>query len=286
MNNKLYIIVLTSLLLTSCEFIRQRQLGDAVVKIGNEALYEQDIQRIIYGATDSIDSARLVNQYLQQWGTEVIEYNKARKQLGQQPEIEQLVEQYKRQLYIQEYERELIANRMPKYIDSTAINDFYQTQIEHFTLRETLLKGLLLIVPIDAPDMITLKKNLNTINDEALEKIEKYAYQYATGYELFIDNWQTEQNILLLLPTTQQNLTQQLHKDLIEISDSTQTYLLRITDKRIAGETMPIEYAQPKIEEMILSRRQQSFIKDYKKEIYNQSQRNGTIKIKKKKNNE
>ena len=99
------------------------------------------------------------------------------------------------------------------------------------------------------------------MTDENLEKIEKYAYNYAIGYELFTDEWRTDQQLGLYMPFEKDLLAGLLRqKKQIELQDSVATYILQVADKRLAGEPMPIEYARPEIVNAVLSQRQVQFI--------------------------
>ena len=104
---------------------------------------------------------------------------------------------------------------------------------------------------------------------ERPDKIEKYAYQYASGYELFVDRWETTSELLTYIPLERNELENMLRQQKqIEYSDSTKTYLLQVTKKYMRGEAMPIGYAQPEIEKIILSRRQVEFLQREREKIY------------------
>ncbi|MBR1809986.1 MAG: hypothetical protein IJ776_11475 [Paludibacteraceae bacterium] len=260
-------ILLSLLVLTGCDVINRYRLGDAVVKIGKEALYEADLERACAGLTGE-DSAKVAEAYIQKWATEVLEYDKART-LVSNKQIESMVKEYERSLYINNYEQQLVNERMPKHVNADSVKAFYDRFPERFILKDNLLKGLLLVIHKDAPDQQNLKKWLGNLSDENMENIEKYAYQYASGYELFTEQWQRQSNVLLRLPIAQGNLSDLLkHNNQIEMQDSVSTYLLQVTEKRLAGERMPLEYAAPDIENIILSRRQVEFVNREKERIY------------------
>ena len=65
----------------------------------------------------------------------------------------------------------------------------------------------------------------------------------------------------------------------IEKSDSVKTYLLQVTDKHLRGEQMPIEYARPEIEKIVLSTRQVEFLQKERERLYNEAIQKGTIKF-------
>ena len=274
-----YIILLSVLMMTSCDVINRYRMGDAVVKIGKEALYESDIERVCAGLTGE-DSARVADEYIKKWATEVLKYDKALT-LVKDKQIDSMVKEYERSLYISNYEEELVSERMPKQVSEDSIKVFYEKFPERFILKDNLLKGLLLVVHKDAPDQQNLKKWLGNLSDENMENIEKYAYQYASGYELFTEQWQRQSSVLLRLPIAQGNFSEMLrHNNLIEMQDSLSTYLLQVTEKKFAGESMPLEYAAPDIENIILSRRQVEYIRREKDRIYQKALQQNKISFK------
>lgn len=279
-NNSFLLTLLVMLLgfaFTSCEKINRYQTGDAVVTIGKQSLYEADIMNLGLGL-NSEDSTRIIDGYIHQWTIGVLEYEKAKKEVSESKKIEARVEEYRRSLYLHEYEEQLVRERMPKHVDADSIRSFYERFPERFILKDNLLRGLLLVIHQDAPNQQNLKKWLSNLNDENMENIEKYAYQYASGYELFTDRWQHQSSILLRLPIQQGNFSDLLrHNSLIEMQDSISTYLLQITDKKFVGEQMPLEYATPDIERTILSIRQVQFIERERERIYQRAKEQGKI---------
>jgi hypothetical protein len=147
-------------------------------------------------------------------------------------------------------------------------------------LQDHIFKGILLVLPHSTPQLDQLKKWLNALNEDNMEKIEKYAYQYASGYELFNDSWVTANQILLRLPIQTDILKTSLRQNsTIQVEDSLSTYILHVTDKHFAGEVMPLEYAKPEITKWILSQKQVKFLQDERKEVYENAIRFKKIKI-------
>ena len=68
-------------------------------------------------------------------------------------------------------------------------------------------------------------------------------------------------------------------KNQIEKADSVKTYLLQVTDKKLRGEQMPIDYARPRIEKIVLNTRQVEFLQKERERLYNEAIQKGTIKF-------
>lgn len=260
-----------------CSSFSKRTNG-IIVEYDGQTLTQSDIRYITAGLS-SEDSARVADAYIRQWATALIEYDKAKDVPNK--DIEQLVEDYRHSLYIHDYEERLIAQRMPKQVEDSLVEQFYNTHTQHFILRETILRGVLVVVPNGAPDMDKLRKWLQApAEEENIELIEKYAYQYAIGYELFLDEWKTANQILIRMPFKEDGFQKQLrNKKQIELQDSVSTYLLQVTGIYAAGEPMPFDYAAPEIEKILLNQRQVEFLEQERTALYDKAVREHKVKF-------
>ncbi len=269
--------ILFVVLLTGCQYFGRKHQVGVVAELNGNFIYENEVRPLVVGL-DSVDSARVMDAYIRQWAIDILVYDEARDRADKT--IESLVEDYRRSLYVHAYEEQLVAQRMPKRVSQDVVEEFYEQHKENFVLDESIVRGLLLVIPNDAPKMNDLRKFLQTINEENVEKIEKYAYSYATGYEYFVEDWKTANHLLVNMPFEQNNLAQQLlQKNQIELQDSISTYILRVTDKRLAGDLMPIEYAAPEIEKVILSQRQVAFLQSEREKLYQKAVQRQQLKV-------
>lgn len=272
-------IILTTLVcvLYGCSLFEQKRHSGVVAEYKGKTLTNEEVQRQTIGMSTE-DSARVAEQYIYQWAINLLEYDVAKDKLNK--DIERMVEDYRRSLYIHEYEQYLIAQRMSKEVEDTIIKEFYDLHSHHFVLREAIVKGVLLVVPNGAPNMDLLRKNIqHPEEEENIEWIEKFAYQYAAGYELFLDDWKTVSQIILRMPFEKDDLNKQLKATRqIELQDSINTYLLQVTDLYQANQPMPIEYARPEIEKIMLAQRQVNFIQQERIGLYEKAIKEGILK--------
>ncbi len=250
--------------------------GDEVVaELGQHRLYRSEIDAVTATANDTDDSTALADAYIRQWATDLLFYEKAHAREDKQ--IEQLVDDYRRSLYIHRFEEKLIERRMPKSVEADSITAFYEDNSDLFILHEDILKGVLMIVPNSAPHPEKVKKWMEN-PDENIELIEKYAYQYASGYQLFTNEWIGGNQILIRMPASDADFSKKLRAgNYLEIRDSTSISMLRITDKHLVGEVMPLDYAEPRIRAAILQKRQVNFLQHYRDALYEEA-RNGQLK--------
>lgn len=276
----IFLVVLVGFILTSCDAIdRKYQEGSAVV-VNGKYLYYSTLDSLTLGLSTE-DSIRVAQQYISQWAKDIVMYDAAKVRTN--PSIERLVEDYRRSLYVHAYEEHLVEQNMPKTIIDSTITQLYDRISGQLLLDESIFKGLLVVYPNDAPKTQRLKQWARQIIDgdistEDMDQIEKYAYQHANGYELFTDRWLTTSDILKFIPIEHATLEKHIRQqNQIEISDSTQTYLLQLTTKYLQGEKMPIDYATPKLKEIILNERQIEFLQKERERLYNEAIQNQHI---------
>lgn len=274
---KTTIILLVLTLLVGCDRLDIKRLQGVVAECNGESLLATEIEALTLGLSAE-DSAQVAEQYVHQWAINLLMKDVIRG--NQNKEIERLVAEYRRSLYQHEWEQHLVARRMSQHVEDSVVLAYYEANRHHFVLRETILRGVLLVVPNGAPSMDQLKRYIVEPQDEEhIEWVEKYAYQYASGYELFLDEWKTANQILLRMPFEEDNLQKQLKQQRqITMQDSLNNYILQVVDVYVKGEQMPIDYARKEIEKIILSQRQVDFIESEREKLYNNAIQSGKLK--------
>lgn len=278
-------------LMCGCQALEKKQQVGAVAELNGHYLYRSTLDSLTLGL-NSEDSLRVVQLYIRQWAQDILLYDNSTARTHR--EIEQMVSEYRRTLYAQAYEDRLVERRMPKSIPDSAVQAIYDRMPDRFILDESIVKGVLLVVPNDAPNLSKLKQWLLKIGTErqerkekknskatnVLDDIEKYVYQNASGYELFTDQWTTVTALTRQMPVERADLETKLkYGNRIEISDSTQTFILQVTEKHMRGEKMPVEYARPQIEKIILNARRVEFLRKERERLYNDAVQEKKIKF-------
>ena len=166
---------------------------------------------------------------------------------------------------------------MPKTVADSTVVQIYAQMPDRFVLDESIVRGMLVVIPADAPKADKLR---GWMAKQELDAIEKYAYQNASGYELFLDKWLTTTELLAQIPIERAELESKLKaQDQIIVSDSIKTYMLQTTQKHLRGEQMPIDYARPQIEKIVLNTRQVEFLNKERERLYNEAIQSKKIKF-------
>ena len=273
-NKPIIYLALASFLLCGCQALEKKQQSGAAVEVNGHYLYRSALDSLTLGLS-SEDSMRVTQQYISQWAKDILLYDNAKAQANS--EIERMVEDYRRALYVHAYEEYLVESHMSKTVLDTTVAQIYAQMSDRFILDESIIHGILVVVPNDAPNIAKLR---GWMSKKEMDNIEKYAYQNASGYELFDDKWLTTTDLLNHMPIERGDIENKLKsKDQVEMSDSLYTYILQVTDKYLRGSAMPIEYARPQIEKMVLHERQVDFLQKEREKLYNEAIQEQKIKF-------
>lgn len=290
--------VLACCLLSACSVFQRKQQEGAAVELNGQYLYYATLDSLTLGLSPE-DSARVAEQYISQWAKDILLYNNAFAHTNSS--IERLVEDYRRTLYVHAYEEHLIDRRMSKEVSDSTEQEVYERLSDRFMLNESIVQGLLVVVNNDAQKVAKLRQwmtdvakpeteKINTKSkkgkskEEILDNIEKYAYQNANGYELFTDKWLTTTELLVHVPIGRAELESCLKtQNQIEVSDSTNTYILQVTNKCLCGTQMPLDYARPQIRKIVLGLRQVGFLQDERERMYKDAIKSEKIRFYEKK---
>lgn len=270
------LILLVLATCVGCSKFEQMRLRGAAVECSGEILTHNELAAVAMGISAE-DSAAVVEKYIRQWATNLLMKDIVKR--SQNKEIEELVAEYRRSLYQHEWEQHQIATRMSQHVEDSVVVAFYENNEAHFVLPETILRGVLLVVPAGAPNIDQLKRYVVDPQDEEhIEWIEKYAYQYASGYELFLDEWKTANQLLLRMPFEKNTLQKQIKQNRqVVVEDSVNTYILQVVDMYAQGEQMPLDYARGEIEKILLRQRQVEFIQSERELLYQDAIKSGKL---------
>lgn len=249
-----------------------------VLEVEGKFLYQDEIDQIIPATASLIDSADIAERYIKKWVTDVLVYENAKRNINKLNDIEKRVEEYRKSLIINEYEQALIKERLSGVVTEDEMKKFYETYKSQLISQENLIKGLLLIVPKNAPQIDKVREWVRLSNTKSLENIEKYSLKNAISYDYFMNNWTSFGEILKKAPFRIEDSGVFVRStSFAETSDSTKMYLLRIVSSIPTGQTEPYDLAKKKISSILLNKKKSDFIIQFENDIYKDAKEEGSI---------
>ena len=275
-----FFFIFLSILLFSCSKPRSGSERDRIplLEVEGKFLYKDEIDKIIPPNSTVIDSADIADRYIKKWVTDVLIYENAQRNADSTEAIDKLVESYRKSLIIHQYEQALVGERLSDKIPESELQEFYKNYSSQLILQENLIQGILLVVPLNAPQINQMREWVRSANTSSLENIEKYMLKNAISYDYFMDKWIPFSEILKKVPFKIQDTGAFITgSKFAEVADSTKYYFLHISKALPIGQVEPYERAKDRIASILLNQKKSDFIIQFENEIYNDAVKEGSI---------
>ncbi len=270
----LSILLLIAIVFSTCQKEELDAAKTPLLEVNGHILYRENLPQTSAVAQSPVDSARLVDSYIKRWVTDAMMYDYAKKNVQNPHEIERLVEEYRKTLMIQHYQQMLVNQRL-EAPSQEQIKAYYDAHSSMFVLEDNIMKGVFVKIPTRMSKMRDLRKWMNDINDENLEKMEKFCVRNYGTLDYFHDHWIPLADVLKKMPDAalSEKAAMAASADVIEREDSVFTYLLRITEYRQTGTEAPFDFADGKIKNILLNQKKVEFLHRFEEELYQDAQK-------------
>ncbi len=267
-------IGITVLLLASCNYFSSVPVEDPIARVGESYLLLSDLDKTIPDNVSPVDSTILANNYIQDWAQQQLMLSRAKLNIPElkQQEFENLVKQYRADLYINAYKEGLIAKSMDKQVSHMELATYYEKHKENFKLNERLVKIRYINVANDYDDINQLRSALRRFNQEDKQLLNSLALTFKS-YSLNDSTWVKSSSIIQKLPKiTNDNSGSYLKKShFFELSDSLGVYLVTVNEVLERNDIAPLEYVEPTVRKIILNKRKLDFIKNLERELLDEA---------------
>lgn len=270
--------LLFAVLFSGCT-LDKREVPGAIVSVGNRYLTREMLDQVIPDGLSPRDSSAFADAYVRHWAEDELVYDVAQKNIPDVERIENLVDRYRRELFVHEYQKQILSEKLDAEISDDAVKNYYRTHLDKFVLKTPIVKGLFLKVAETTPELKNLKKWYRGKDHASVENIEKYTLHNIINYDYFYDRWVSFDEVMSAIPytVTDANRFLQTHT-FLEINDEGYWYLLNISDYLPAGAHMPLDFARTQIEEILLNQKRMDFLHQMNKELYQEALENRKIK--------
>ena len=267
--NKTFLTIISLIVLCSCDFINQDNLDTPIARVNDSYLYKKDIKNLIFENTSKDDSTLIVTNFINRWATKQLLIDQSIINLTQEKQdaYNNLVNQYKTDLYIEAYKSSIVAKQLDSVITFEELEKFYNQNKENFKLNDNLLK--IRYIHIDenfsnTKELVEKFKRFDSIDKNELTKLSIKFKAFNLNDSIWIKN-----DLLIgVLPVLKQNNIQVLKKtNFTQLQDSLGVYLVKIEALLKTNDIAPLSYVKPTIEQIVINKRKQEILKKIEKEI-------------------
>jgi hypothetical protein len=279
--NRIFLTIISIITLSSCDYFKQDNLGNPIARVNNSYLYQKDIKNLIFENTSKEDSTLIVANFINRWATKQLLIDQSIVNLPQEKQdaYNDLVNQYKIDLYIEAYKSSIVAKQLDSIIALKELEDFYNKNKENFKLNDDLLK--IRYIHIDknfsnTKELVEKFKRFDSIDKQALTDLSIKFKAYNLNDTIWIKN-----DVLIgALPVLKFNNSQVLKKtNFTQLQDSLGVYLVKIEAVLKTNDIAPLSYVKATIEEIVLNKRKQEFLKKIEKDITKDAIKNKNFEL-------
>jgi hypothetical protein len=117
--------------------------------VGNTFLYLEEMQQQLPYGLSGGDSIKFVQEFVQKWIEEQVLYEKAEHNVRGDESIERMVNDYRRTLVMNNYERRLLQQKVSEELPEEELLQYYENNKQLFILEESVVKGVFIKVPLN-----------------------------------------------------------------------------------------------------------------------------------------
>ena len=261
-------LILITILLSSCNELTSIKNDKLVSRVGENYLYESEIPDFsLY--EDSLIRKKV---FIDSWAREKILFDLSLVNLDQKSiiNLDELIERYKRDLYINSYKDILVNSMVDSIISDSEIDEYYDKNLNKFKLNEDLIKFRFVKIPLDNININKIRNGLIRFSSFDKKLIDSLSFQLAS-YNLNDSLWITKRDFFNQVDfINYENEKKYVKKgQLISKRDSMYVNLLFIDDILQANSVAPRSYLTDRIKSTIYNNRKILLIKELNKEIIN-----------------
>ena len=258
------VIVMLHFVLVSCA--EHDQLEGAVARVNDRYLFKEEIDKLAPSYQSAQDSILWRNSYIKTWATRELLYEKALINVSDQDQdIEELVENYRRELLIDRYKRAVLQQELDTVVTESDLDTYYELNKNVYRLNEELLRLRFIHFSLEMNDRKELVKKFRSSSVDDAEDLEERSLEF---YALSLTDsiWVSRVAADDKLPWLKEE--KRLKKDqFIQKEDSLGVYLVAIKEVLHRNDVAPKSYVIPTIRQMILHNRKLELMNEIEKTL-------------------
>ncbi|MBT8184652.1 MAG: peptidyl-prolyl cis-trans isomerase [Eudoraea sp.] len=284
-NSASYCLALACLFISlfSCDsLLKNDKDREPLARVGDTYLYKEEVSQLLGVNLSDQDSASFVTNYINNWATKQLLLEKAKINLPEEKlaDFEQLVADYRTDLYTRAYKEALVQQAEDTTISATELQRFYEKEKENFKLKEKLIKLRFIELPTQFLNKNEVIEKLKRFNEEDKTYLDSISLQFKKLN--FNDSlWVPAARVIEEIPPLNYDNEERYLKksQFFELEDAMGVYLAKVISVLQVNEIAPLNYIEPTIRQVLLNRRKLDFIRNLETEIIDEATRENEFEV-------
>ncbi|WP_054559185.1 hypothetical protein [Croceitalea dokdonensis] len=271
------------LFIWSCDsFIKDVKEVAPLARVGEAYLYPDELKPYLADGLSPQDSAAFTVNFINNWASKQLLLSKSKINLPEDKlrKFDQLVEDYRTELYTRAYLEALVLAANDTAMTTTELRRFYDDNKDNFKLNEKLVQLRFVVLPNQFLNKNEIVQRLRNLKEEDRSYLDSIAVQFKKIH-LKDSAWVSAKELMLEAPAiTQSNQDRYLKKSqFFELQDSLGVYLGKVHNVLEVNDIAPFDYSLPEIKRIIINSRRLSYIKKLETEIIDEAIKSNEFEI-------
>ena len=265
-------LLLIIFLVSSCDYFRAPKEPKAIARVGKSFLYEDDILNLVPSGTSKKDSIAIVKSFIDNWATKKLLFEASERNISKAKttEFNELIEQYKVDLYTKNYIEDLVVRQIDTLVTDEQIKMYYDKNKQFFNNSSELVKMRYINLVKENPKFVNIKSKFSSFTKKDRKDLEQQAVNfksYAFNDSIWVDiNQVFEKLPFVNLENKERFLSSGIN---FQYPDSTTIWLVKVNKVLPKDSPTPLEFLKPTIKQIIVNNRKLELVNTIEKEITN-----------------
>jgi hypothetical protein len=265
-------LFLVAMLVSSCDYFKAPKEPKAIARVGKKYLYQEDILDLVPKGTSKNDSIAIVKSFIDRWATQQLLFEASERNLSNEKvaSFNELMEQYKVDLYTKAYLEELVIRQVDTVVTEEQIENYYINNNQYFKNASELVKLRYINLVKENPKFAKIKAKFSSFTKKDRKELEQLAVQfksYAFNDSIWVDINQVYEKLPFL---NIENKNKYISSGInFQYPDSTTIWLVKVNKVLPKNSATPLEFLKPTIKQIIINNRKLELVNTIEKEITN-----------------
>lgn len=267
---------------SSCSYFRPDAVPEAVARVNESYLYKDDLAGAVPSDATKEDSIMITGSFIDRWAMQKLLIDAAEVNLPDQrkAEFDQLVAQYRNDLYTKAYIEEVVKRTVDTVVTDNEIRSYYEANKHNFKTNGDLVRLRYVLIAKDNPKFAVIKSKFNDFRKSDGKFWEANALHFKSASlndSIWIDMKQLYSRLPFITPDNRDQYI--VAGKAIQHTVGADVFLVRITKVLGRNQQSPLDYVKTTLRELIINKRKLELIKKFEKEITDDAIKNKKYEI-------
>lgn len=253
----------------SCQF--EKTVSDKpIARVGDQYLYFSDLQKNLRTSLSLADSATVAQNFINSWAKEQLLLDKAVFNLNnaKQNELEELIQRYRSDLYINTYQEEWLKVRMDTLVTLQQLDSYFAENKQNFKLHQDLIRGRYIEIPKANFNRASIRSALRRFDRNDRAFLDSISLQF-NGALLNDSIWLRPQEFFGRMDRGASDAYGRYLKSnrFFEIEDSLDLYLVFVAEFRRRNEVAPMSHVRATLKQILLNKRKLEMMRQLDRDV-------------------